>query len=449
MREEAGLERQSTEAEEELVEGGLGSASEGVDAEGGDLVRSYLRSIRDIPVLGREEQGALATAMRQAEQAFRGSVSGVPWVAHRVHELWVDRRRTGHVTASLSSRFREGSGTDPGPQVDEALERVGKHLARRAALPADSPGAAVQESRMAAALSDADLALDVLTDAYRAARDRLSDRQLASRAERRLLAGRRVRRALERADRSLSEYHVLRSRFIRHNLRLVVSFAKRFRGRGVSFLDLIQEGNQGLIRAVEKFEPERGYAFSTYASWWIQQALIRAIQAQARSIRVPSHVHDLQRRYLDAERALRARQAEEPGVDQVADALSLGDMQRQQLRAGLAPVMSMSTPLARGDALSLEDAISDENAIDPATHLDESSLGYQVARWLEALRPRERQVIEWRFGFGSEPEMTLEAIGERLGLSRERVRQIERGALDSLRRRHDVVELADELAMVG
>jgi RNA polymerase sigma factor (sigma-70 family) len=329
------------------------------------------------------------------------------------------------------------------------MRPIERHLERRLSARADSAPAQVAERRLASALAKGELALDLFLEAFEGAWERLEDRDLGAPEERKLLAGRRIRRRLERARRALDQYLELRSRFVEHNLRLVVSFAKRFRGRGVSFLDLIQEGNHGLIRAVEKFDPSRGYAFSTYASWWIQQALIRAIQSQGRSVRVPSHVHDLQRRFLEAEREVRARVTPEPDTDEVADALELGAMQREQLSAGLSSVVSMSTPLARGESLSLEDAIPDEQTGDPADSVDGDVLRNGVARWLDTLRPRERQVIEWRFGFGPEPEMTLEAIGERLGLSRERVRQIERGALESLRGRPDVNELAGELSIFG
>ncbi len=416
-----------------------------VSGEMGDSVRVYLRSIRDIPVLGREEQAVLATNMAESEAEFRQSVAGIPWIAQALVERWQDRIRTGHVTGALARTHRDVGAADPSEQIDSAMAKIERMLNRRREMAAESSRAKAADERLAEVVLGADLALEVLIEAHSGAWRRFQADVGVPASERRLLAGRRARRRLEAARTSLERYFELRGRFIQHNLRLVVSFAKRFRGRGVSFLDLIQEGNQGLIRAVEKFDASRGWAFSTYASWWIQQALIRAVQSQVASIRVPSHVHDLQRRFNEAERQMRATEAREPTREEIADELGLGGMQRQQLQAGMATVVSINAPIPRGDSLELEDAIPDEDAPVPDDDIDSDVVREHVGEWLSTLRPRERQVLEWRFGFGDHPEMTLEAVGRRLGLSRERVRQIERGALESLRERSAGTSLAAEL----
>jgi len=416
------------------------AASRALQGGADDPIRSYLRSIRDVAVLSRDEQLALGAELDGHEQAFREAMANVPWTAAALVERWRERRRTGHVTGSLSARFRDGRGGDPSADIDRALGRAERCLEQRGKA-SDRAAVARADRRLARAVQDADIALDVLIDIHRAARAHTPQ----DTAERRLFGGAAGRRQLERARRELEAWEATRGRFVVHNLRLVVSFAKKFRGRGVPFLDLIQEGNQGLIRAVEKFDHRRGHKFSTYAAWWIQQALIRAVQNQARTVRVPSHVHDLQRRYTHAERELRVRDALEPGETEVADHLGLDAFQREQLSAGMAPIVSTSAPVAGTDDLTIEDVIADDDDREPGEDHDRDAVRGCVTRLMENLRPRERQVLEWRFGFGAEPEMTLEAIGRRLGLSRERVRQIERGALEALRGQRDADSLAREL----
>ena len=234
-----------------------------------------------------------------------------------------------------------------------------------------------------------------------------------------------------------------------HNLRLVVTQAKRYRNMGVPYVDLIQEGNLGLMRAVEKFEYQRGFKFSTYAVWWIEQALVRAIQSVSRTVRVPSHIYELQLRMRRADALLRQRLGRAPTSPELAASLDVPEDMIELARTSSLPVGSLEAPLPGTDDLRLEDAMSDEDVLDPAEVHDEHILRSALERELETLAPRERAILEARFGLeGGEPP-TLEEIGQQMGLSRERVRQLEHRALSRLRERNAIRRLGGRVRAGG
>jgi RNA polymerase primary sigma factor len=405
-------------------------------------LESYFQEIGGTRTLRREEEVVLAKELEAATAELREALYAIPCSAQHVVDRWDTLRALSHTGAKLSESVGDEETGEIAARVERAVKRLRTLLAQRAKLGqrASTKEYDKVEAKIAKEMKGAHLSLVVLAELRHKvlilARELKKTRRGTKRfkeLEAEAQVGRsRLLEMCEAVEKGHDRMTIEKNRFIEHNLKLVVAIAKDYRNLGLSFPDLIQEGNLGLIRAVEKFDHRRGFKFSTYAVWWIRQALVRAIQNHSRTIRLPSHVHDRLQRSQRVRAELTGKLGREPTPAELAPELGTDTAALETLDLLSREAISLESSVA-GTEKRLEDFVADPFSSAPDHGLDGERMRSGVGHLIGALTPREQLILRLRYGLGGEEEHTLEQIGQILGLSRERVRQLEARALKKLR----------------
>jgi len=347
-----------------------------------DLIQAYFHSMGDIVILTREEERALSKSLEDGRDMLRAIVASMP--VYR------------EVEASLDACGQEEIISTGGEKNESILDKT------------------------LAIIDDVMMGRETMTDEENDSTFRREiDIEELKRNYVKITGAREI---------ILKAKHAL----IMHNLRLVVHVVKHYVGRGLSLLDLIQEGNIGLMKAIDKFDYRKGFKFSTYATWWIRQAALRALIDQAKTIRLPVHMMDLYNKIVKASRELIANLGREPRKEEIAARLRIPVRKVEEILSAVQDPLTLQTPIGEDDS-TLEDFISDDTDSSPYCHVERDMMSEYLLKILHTLAPREEQVIRMRFGIGIDRNYTLEEVGRYLSLTRERVRQIEGIAMRKLR----------------
>ncbi len=405
-------------------------------------LESYFQEIGGTRTLRREEEVMLAKELEAATAQLREALYSIPCSASHVIARWDALRALSHTGAKLSESAGDEETGEIAARVERAVKRMRTLRAQREKpeTQARPKELARVEVKIVREMTNARLSLVLLAELRQRALYLLNELKKTRRGTKKFRGledeagvGRaRLIELIESVEHAHQRMTDEKNRFIEHNLKLVVAIAKDYRNLGLSFPDLIQEGNLGLIRAVEKFDHRRGFKFSTYAVWWIRQALVRAIQNHSRTIRLPSHVHDRLQRSQRVRAELTGKLGRDPSPAELAPELGTDAGALEALDLLSREAISLESSVA-GTEKRLEDFVADPTSSAPDNGLDGERMRSGVGYLIGVLTAREQLILRLRYGLGSEEEHTLEQIGQYLGLSRERVRLLEARALKRLR----------------
>jgi RNA polymerase primary sigma factor len=385
-----------------------------------DLVQAYFHSMGDITILTKDEETELAKKYEEGREIIKEIITGLPLYKKILSELEAQQED-------------EEDAIPPEERPDEALHRarlkfedlmeklsdIDRRLNKYGTLK-DLKKTITEKKKSGANVAKLEQLAKEVQAEYRAI-----EQELGVKVDELRGMWDRYVKAKELAETAKNE-------LITRNLRLVVNIAKNYVGRGLPLLDLIQEGNIGLMKAVDKFKYEKGFKFSTYATWWIRQAITRALIDQTKTIRVPVHMMEFYNRVTKASRELTQELGREPTNDEIAKKLGVPVRKVEEVFRAIQDPIGLQTPVGDEDT-ELEDFIGDKNSPSPYNDAEKSELSEYIQRVLKTLSPKEEKVIRMRFGIGVERDHTLEEVGRYLAITRERVRQIEAKALRKLK----------------
>jgi len=407
-----------------------------------DPVRMYLRQMGQIPLVSREEEIRLAKEIEQAENKFRQAVFDCPWAKKEAVS-------TANSIIDGEINLEEAIKEEPSLNRDKLFKKIAKRVTKLKATR--------KRERISEILWEFDFTTSMIEKiALRIKKYLSSINELESEAKRMRrhktrgkiglvikkrkkmikdfgLVYEKIKESIRHIKSKQNKFNKTKKALVEANLRLVVSIAKKYTNRGLSFLDLIQEGNIGLMKAVDKYDYRRGYKFSTYATWWIRQAITRSIADQARTIRIPVHMTETINRLIRISRALVQEKGREPAPEDIVNQMEMPvEKVRGVLKIAQEPI-SLQTPVGDEGDTHFGDFIEDKSAISPANATAYSMLKAEMGDVLDSLTEREKKVLQLRFGIGDGYPRTLEEVGSIFRVTRERVRQIEAKALRKLR----------------